>query len=1175
MRNSLLLLFFSAIGLVAFSQDFSNKGKDFWIAYANHVRMYTMQAGQQDQMSLYITSDVNTTGQVEIPRIGYSESFTVVANQIKVIKIPDAARLDKDTLTNLGIHVTSVRPVVVYAHIYAQNVSGATVCLPTNTLGKEYFSLNYKQESNESPAYSYMLAIATEDNTTIEITPAAKTVRGWLPGTVHTVSMNKGQVYQVLAETDLSGSTIKSVANTGTCKRIAVYSGSGKVFLRSQGCTANSADNLFQQMYPTATWGKKYITVSSRNNTFNDQTNIYRVAKSDPSATVYVDGNLIANTSFINGFYYEFTGTGVHVISSDKPILVAQYFTTESCYNNGTPGDPEMIFLNPLEQTINNVTLYSSQFYLITQHFINIVIKNSGTAISSLTIDGTPMGSAFQPVGLDPSYSYARIPVQVGTHTIASDSGFNAIAYGFGMAESYGYSAGTNLKDLYQFVSVQNEYAIVNFPAGCRNSPLRFAMTFPYQPTQIKWQFGTALNNFGIADTTINSPVYDSSWIVNGRTLYRYKLNRVSTISTTGIYPIKVLANNPTADGCSGEQEIEYDLQVFDRPSAAFVSITNGCISDSVDFQDRTDGQGRPVVKWSWSFDDGGSSNLKNPKHKYALGKTYNVRFSAITDVGCISDTAQTNIVMSNPPIADFNLSAAACVNKLVSFSDLSNGAGSTLVKWTWKFGDGDSTVSNSSNAVSHVYSSVGTYNVSLQVQNVLGCKSVVVAKEIKSNYSPVVNFGTPEVCLSDPFAEFTDSSSITDNTASQFSYNWNFGDPYATAANPNFSNQKNPQHKYIKDGVYNVRLTVTSTNGCVKDSVKQFVVNGAVPQAGFQVNNANILCSNNDVTVVDNSTVDFGSIVRVEIYWDYMNDPTRKTVDENPFLGKTYSYKYPEFGSPASKTFQVRYIAYSGINCISPLVKNITVLASPQLQFDALGGVCQEVTPFQVTGVRELSGISGAGSFSGQGINAAGLFNPSVATPGQHVLRYTYAGSNGCVAYKEQTISVFPTPKLDMGPDRTLLEGGYITLTPKVTGSNLTYLWTPAIGLDNSHAATPKVSLSNDLTYQLTVTSGDGCEASDKVYVKVLKQVKVPNAFSPNNDGINDKWEIQYLDSYPGCTIDVFNRYGQTVFNSVGYERPWDGTFKGTPLPIGTYYWVIHPKNGREPITGSVTIIR
>jgi gliding motility-associated-like protein len=135
--------------------------------------------------------------------------------------------------------------------------------------------------------------------------------------------------------------------------------------------------------------------------------------------------------------------------------------------------------------------------------------------------------------------------------------------------------------------------------------------------------------------------------------------------------------------------------------------------------------------------------------------------------------------------------------------------------------------------------------------------------------------------------------------------------------------------------------------------------------------------------------------------------------------------------------------------------------------------------------------------------------------------------------------------------------------------------LWTPSTGLNNDNIPTPKASPADDITYHLKVTSGDGCIATDQVFVKVLKQVKVPNVFSPNNDGINDKWEIQYLESYPGCTIDVFNRYGQEVFKSVGYEKPWDGTFKGTPLPVGTYYWVINPKNGREALTGSVTIIR
>ncbi|MFX8964974.1 gliding motility-associated C-terminal domain-containing protein, partial [Acinetobacter baumannii] len=91
----------------------------------------------------------------------------------------------------------------------------------------------------------------------------------------------------------------------------------------------------------------------------------------------------------------------------------------------------------------------------------------------------------------------------------------------------------------------------------------------------------------------------------------------------------------------------------------------------------------------------------------------------------------------------------------------------------------------------------------------------------------------------------------------------------------------------------------------------------------------------------------------------------------------------------------------------------------------------------------------------------------------------------------------------------------------------------------------------------------------------KVLKEPSIPNAFSPNGDGINDTWIIKYLESYPGATVDVFNRYGQSVFHSEGYSMNWDGTFKGQALPIGTYYYIVDPKNGRKKMQGSVTIIR
>jgi hypothetical protein len=175
MRNGFLSILLLTIAITVHAQDFSNKGKDFWIGYGNHVRMFTPVTPIEpaEQMQLYITSDVSTTGLIEIPGINFSQSFPVTANQISTITIPRAAGLFNEGLYNLGIHVTAEKPVVVYSFIYVGSISGATVCLPTSTLGKEYYSVNYTQISNEPNSYSYFFAIATDTGTTpVEITPS-------------------------------------------------------------------------------------------------------------------------------------------------------------------------------------------------------------------------------------------------------------------------------------------------------------------------------------------------------------------------------------------------------------------------------------------------------------------------------------------------------------------------------------------------------------------------------------------------------------------------------------------------------------------------------------------------------------------------------------------------------------------------------------------------------------------------------------------------------------------------------------------------------------------------------------------------------------------------------------------------------------------------------------------
>ncbi|HEU4609899.1 MAG TPA: PKD domain-containing protein, partial [Chitinophagaceae bacterium] len=362
-------------------------------------------------------------------------------------------------------------------------------------------------------------------------------------------------------------------------------------------------------------------------------------------------------------------------------MCVFQYLVAQNCDN--VESDPEMVILNSVEQTLNNITVMSARNDLtppntnISKHYLNIIFKTA--TFTSLKIDGAAPSAV--PVAIPGTgYSYIQQDITASTnaspsHHITSDSGFICIAYGYGNVESYGYNAGTSVKDLYQFVSIKNQYATVDFPATCRRSPFYFSMTFPYQPTQIKWIF-----NGLFKDTVVNPVTYDSTWLVNGKQLYKYYLPSAYSVSSIGTFPIKVIARNPSSDGCSGEQEIDYDLQVFERPHADFNFTGTGCLPDSIHFLDNANSNGRPAIKWLWSFTDGTTSEVKNPSRLFKDAGPYDVHYSIVTDIGCLSDTAARVIEINAPPVSGFIVSDPACITKDLVFTDASTSNSGKIV---------------------------------------------------------------------------------------------------------------------------------------------------------------------------------------------------------------------------------------------------------------------------------------------------------------------------------------------------------------------------------------------------------------------------------------------------------------------------------------------------------------
>jgi gliding motility-associated-like protein len=607
---------------------------------------------------------------------------------------------------------------------------------------------------------------------------------------------------------------------------------------------------------------------------------------------------------------------------------------------------------------------------------------------------------------------------------------------------------------------------------------------------------------------------------------------------------------------------VQVPVTVYANPKPGF-SYPAGCLPDNgvVQFTDTTKvPDGQTLSSWSWNFGDPNAtaanpntSTLQNPMHTYAFGN-YTIQFSVTTANGCTKNITvpatfslrpRLNYPALTPVCANINTTvnvATAAVTNGVPGTGVYSGAGTT-----------------SAGSFTPSVAGAGTHIITYTFTTTAGCTESVTSS-ITVYPKPVASFtATADICLGET-ATITDQSTITSGAIT--SWRWNLGDANWVPKN----NGNAFSHTWSTYNTYSVKLVAVSDQGCPSDTVTRTVTVHPLPVTDFSLPAAVCMPGGlaefkNATTVADQSTLSYT--------WDFGDNSAVSTA-------KDASHTYAASGS-----YTIKLDAVSSFGCAGSVSKTLASFfdrpiaaftVSPDTLCQGSDNVFTDESTISNGTIQAWNWNFGDGSSSTEQ-------NPvkRYQQPGNYTVQLKVTNNVGCASQPTtKQVVVYLQPVIDAGPSFTVPQGTVVQFNPTANDSTvLSFTWTPATGLSNANVLRPLLQAMYDETYTLTATGEGLCTASDFLKVKILKPVEVPNAFSPNGDGIHDTWNITNLSDYPGCTVAVFNRYGQRVYYSVGYGTPWNGTVGGKPLPMATYYFVIHLKNGFAPKTGSITIVK
>lgn len=1025
------------------AQDKSNRGKEFWVGYG--FNSFFFEPGgpgntvNSQELALYISTELPATVTVSISSTGWSQTINIPANTVDAtILIPKSgindARILTDGLSSRGIHIVSDVPVAVYAHLYTLMFSAATMLMPVESYGYEYFSINYYQTRGDSKLpqisnttynynnwYNWFYVVANEDNTRVEITPADTTKNGWLPGQTYTVNLNKGQIYTAFGKAnftagsdtahsskDLTGSKVLSVpGGDGKCHPIALFSGSGGIHI----CRGDGGEAMQQQIFPSQAWGTRYLTHHTLNNTNTNINatfrNYYRICVRDPSTVVKRNG--VPMTGLIRNFFYEWMdSTGGDYFTADKPIMVSQYTPNKNqcwAFNNNQYGDPEMIYLSPIEQGQKSVLFYTSSKFGIDYVYGNITVPTAG--ITSLRVDGAPLPAAqikLHPNNPAYSVAFANLTNIDMQHTITCDSAFTALVYGIGYFESYGYNVGTLINNLNFYSSIQNtnntNSQVDTFT--CKNTPVRLFVKIAQPATSIHWKLSQVAGIFPNTDSIITNPVPVATQSINGRNYYVYSLQQDFMFANNGTFYVPVVYQSAVVQNCSQIDSASVKVVVKPGPVADFTRSSLSCLKDTLHFTGISNTAGFNIVNYLWNFDDATTQNTVNATKLFATPGLQHVRYRIYPDNGCAPGDITKTLNIFPTPTAVVGASTPICARDSVLISDTSAIVSGSISGWRYDFGDATTLLRTTNTPFYHTYSAPGTYTIKLVTISDNGCVSDTGYRTVTVFAKPVALFGSATgLCVRDS-VHITDTSSIT--IGSIASWHYDFGDGNTLIRNTNAAFY----HPYNTPGIFTLSLVTISDMGCPSDTFRRTVVVNDKPRADFTGPAFGCLKDTIDFLHINPS----GTFTITGYLWNFDDATTQTTIDARK--------KFATAGVQ-----NIRYRIFTTAGCTGDTTKTMTIFDSPISRLGVTATNCVDSVLISDTSSIAAGSITSWKYDFGDATSITRTTNTPFyhhyALPGNYNVWLVTTSANGCISdTSKKTVSVYIKPLSDFAVPAT-----------------------------------------------------------------------------------------------------------------------------------------------------------